>query len=374
MTSAAWLSVLHAARGGKAWRDAFFAAAAPTPEALLAQPDKTLEAAGLEPEAIARLRSPPREALERMEAWLATPRHSLVTWGSPSYPPRLASIPAPPLGLWVVGERLDLLAAPQIAIVGSRNASHGGRATARRFGAYLSRCGLTVTSGLAVGIDGAGHEGALDGGAGGTIAVLGNGIDRVYPPEHGALARRIAADGLLVSEYPPGVPPLPQHFPERNRIIAGLALGTLVVEAGRRSGALQTARRATEFGREVFAIPGSIHSPLAKGCHHLLKQGAKLVEDGADVLVELAGQIEIEIAPPDAEVADSGSRPMSQADDSYRNLLTCMDFAPASFADIQARCGLTTAELSSMLLVLELDGLVEALPGGRYCRVETRSR
>ena len=373
MISEAWLRVLHAARSGAAWRRAFFAADPATPEALLARSDHTLAAAGIDAAGIARLRNPEPGALERLEAWLAAPGRALVPWGSPAYPARLAAIPSPPLALWTAGERPELLSAPQIAIVGSRNATYGGRETARRFGAYLSRSGLTVTSGLAIGIDAASHVGALEG-PGGTIAVLGHGLDRIYPAEHEALAARIADSGLLVSEYPPGVAALPHHFPERNRIIAGLALGTLVVEAGRRSGALQTARYASEYGREVFAIPGSIHNPLAKGCHALLKQGAKLVEEGADVLVELARQIEIDVAPAAGIDADERAESALTDDESYRNLLNAMGFEPVSFAEIQTRCGLTTAEVSSMLLLLELDGLVEALPGGRYCRVETRSR
>jgi len=370
--SAAWLRVLHAARSGAAWRRAFFASDPPTPDALLALPDHTLVARGIDAAGIARLRNPEPGALEHLEAWLASPGRKLVVWGSPEYPERLARIPDPPLALWTAGERLELLSTPQIAMVGSRNATHGGRETARAFAAYLSRSGLTITSGLAVGIDAASHLGALDG-PGGTIAVLAHGLDRIYPAEHEALAARIAEAGLLVSEYPPGVAPLPHHFPERNRIIAGLALGTLVVEAGRRSGALQTARCASEYGREVFAIPGSIHNPLAKGCHALLKQGAKLVEEAADVLVELAGQLELDVAPPESR-DDAAAENGLTADESYRNLLNVMGFEPASFGEIQARCGLTTAELSSMLLMLELEGLVEALPGGRYCRVQTRSR
>lgn len=370
--SPAWLRVLHAARNNAAWRRAFFAAPQPSPEALLARPDQALSAAGIDTDGLARLRDPQPAALERLAAWLAEPSHHLVTWGSAEYPARLAQMPDAPLALWVVGQRLELLAAPQIAIVGSRNGTHAGRDTARSFAAYLSHAGLTVTSGLAVGIDAAAHEGALEADAV-TIAVLGCGIDRTYPAEHRPLAQQIAASGLLVSEYPPGVAPLAHHFPERNRIIAGLSLGTLVVEASRRSGALGTAKHAMHYGREVFAIPGSIHHPLAKGCHWLLKQGAKLVEEGADILIEIAGQVELPLAapqpPPETPAANS-----LLDDESYRNLLNNLDFSPTPFGDIQARCGLTTAELSSMLLLLELDGLVEALPGGRYCLVNTRSR
>src|SRR5690606_26794527 len=298
-------------------------------------------------------------------------RHTLIVHGSPEFPPRLAETDDPPLALWVDGARADLLRGPQIAIVGSRNATRSGRETALRLAEYLSRSGLTITSGLATGIDAAGHEGALAG-TSGTIAVLGCGIDVVYPRHHAGLAARIRADGILVSEYPPGTPPIAHQFPERNRIIAGLALGTLVVEAGRRSGALITARRATDYGREVFAIPGSIHNPVARGCHWLIRQGAKLVEAGADVLVELAPQLDFETQPPHPEPAP-GVKSSLLDDEAYRNVLNHLEFEPIPFAELASRCGLTTAELSTMLLLLELDGLVEALPGGRYCLAQTRS-
>src|SRR5690606_23091470 len=255
-------------------------------EAFLELGDARLAAAGIDDAGIRRLRNPDPAALERMRRWLEGPGRALIVHGSPQFPPRLMETDDPPLALWVDGARTDLLRGPQLAIVGSRNATRSGRETALRLAEHLSRSGLTITSGLATGIDAAGHEGALAG-TSGTIAVLGCGIDVVYPRHHAGLAARIRADGILVSEYPPGTPPIAHQFPERNRIIAGLALGTLVVEAGRRSGALITARRATDYGREVFAIPGSIHNPVARGCHWLIRQGAKLVEDGADVLVEL---------------------------------------------------------------------------------------
>jgi DNA processing protein len=204
------------------------------------------------------------------------------------------------------------------------------------------------------------------------VAVFGCGIDVVFPRTHRQLAGDVAAGGLLVSEYPPGVPPLAHQFPERNRIIAGLSVGTLVVEASRRSGSLITARLAGEFGREVFAIPGSIHNTLSRGCHALIRQGAKLVEEGGDVLVELAPLLQLPEAP---EGAVDASEEAGLLDDSaYRNLLNQLEFRPTPIADLAARGGLTTAELSSMLLVLELEGFVEALPGGRYCRLHKRSR
>ncbi len=369
MIGDAELALLYAARG-PAWRRA--AAAAGSIDALLGLDAARLAAAGIDDAGIQRLRRPDPAALDAMRRWLDSPGHALLLRGSPGYPKRLTDTDDAPLALWVDGVRPDLLDGPQVAIVGSRNATRSGRETALRLAEYLSRSGLTITSGLAVGIDTASHEGALSGSSG-TIAVLGCGIDVVYPRHNARLAERIRADGALVSEYPPGVPPLAHQFPERNRIIAGLALGTVVVEAGRRSGALITARRAADYGREVFAVPGSIHNPVARGCHALIRQGAKLVEDGADVLVELAPQLDFALEPP-PPAADAQGRSRLLDDEAYRKLLNDMDFEPTPFAELANRSGLTPAELSSMLLLLELDGLVEALPGGRYCRVQTRSR
>jgi len=301
--------------------------------------------------------------------WLAEPGHALVTLGSADYPARLATLVDAPLALWIRGRQPALLAGPQIALVGSRHPTTGGRLTAEHFGRALSDCGLTVTSGLAVGIDAAGHSGALAG-PGGTIAVLGCGIDTVYPRRNAGLAERIAAAGLIVSEHPPGTSPRAFHFPRRNRIIAGLALGTLVVEAARRSGSLITARLAAEYGREVFALPGSIHSALSKGCHALLRQGATLVEDVADVLVELSPQLAI--ARDAAE--RTSSRDADTPTTAHDRLAELLDFAPVTIDELASGTGLTTAELSSMLLHLEMEGSVEALPGGRYCRLTKRSR
>jgi DNA processing protein len=234
---------------------------------------------------------------------------------------------------------------------------------------------LTITSGLAAGIDEAGHRGALNT-AGGTVAVLGCGIDIVFPRSNARLAEEIAEGGVIVSEYPPGVPPNPWQFPARNRIIAGLSLGVLVVEAGRKSGALITAKAALESGREVFAIPGSIHNPLARGCHKLIREGAKLVEEGADVLVELKPHLELELdrTVVSGEAAAPEGTPEKLVDPAYTRLLDALEHAPAGMAELVSRSGLTTAELSSMLLILELEGFVEALPGGRYCRLPARSR
>jgi DNA processing protein len=365
----AWLTVLYAARGEAAWRKPLEAAG--SAEQLLGLSDRELAAAGLDPDSIARLRAPPQKTLDAWRAWLAEPSHALIPLGTRDYPQLLASIPQPPLALWVDGARPELLAAPQLAVVGSRNATRGGAETAERFARFLAESGLTVTSGLAAGIDAAGHRGAL-GTAAGTIAVLGSGIDVVFPPTHVRLAREVGEAGALVSEYPPGVPPRAWQFPARNRIIAGLTLGTLVVEAGRRSGALITAKHATDFGREVFAIPGSIHNPLSRGCHHLIRQGAKLVEDGADILVELPALLELE-PPPDGR--DRPAQGFAEpADPAYQRLLEALGYEPAGLGELASRSGLTTAELSSMLLILELEGFVEALPGGRYCRLSARKR
>src|SRR5690606_8106090 len=253
------------------------ALAAATP-ALLAPYDVPAEAA-------ARLQLRDKAALDAWRKWLDEPRRALVGFGDERYPDLLTHSPDPPLALWVEG-RAELLAAPQLAIVGSRNPTRGGKDTAEQFARFLSARGLTITSGLATGIDGASHRGALQA-AGSTIAVLGTGIDLVYPRSHEALAAEIRARGLVVSEYPPGIAGRKANFPERNRIIAGLSAGTLVVEATTQSGSLSTARAATDAGREVFAIPGSIHNPLARGCHKLIREGAKLVQEAGDILEEL---------------------------------------------------------------------------------------
>ena len=368
MASDAWLTLLDAAQRGqpKPWIDALRACG--SPEAVAAEQPRALLERGLPEEAVATLSSPDRRKHERWRAWLARPKRALVTFGSPHYPERLAEISDAPLALWVEGPELDLLAAPQLAIVGSRSPTRTGRETAEQFARYLSHRGLCITSGLATGIDGASHRGALPE-LGGTIAVLGCGIDVVFPRIHAELTREIAARGLVVSEFAPGVEPHKHFFPQRNRIIAGLSLGTLVVEATRRSGSLITAGLAMDYGREVFAVPGSIHNPLSRGCHLLIRQGAKLVEEAADVLVEIAPLLELSgvvLAPPPAAQEAADARFAS--DPAYDKLLSELGFSPIPIGDLEARVNLTTAEVSSMLLLLELEGLVEALPGGRYVR------
>ncbi|MFO1354943.1 MAG: DNA-processing protein DprA [Gammaproteobacteria bacterium] len=299
------------------------------------------------------------------EAWLAAaPDHHLISWDDPRYPALLRQIPDPPVALFVRGDPA-CLAVPQLAIVGSRNASPGGAATARAFATHLARCGLGITSGLALGIDAAAHAGALAGG-GTTVAVLGTGPDRIYPREHVALAGAIAARGALCSEFPPGMGPMRGNFPRRNRLISGLAVGTLVVEARLQSGALITARRAIEQGREVFAIPGSIHNPLAKGCHRLIREGAKLVDSAEHILEELAALLASTAtvaASPTGEAA-----PAQERDPDYARLLDALGWDTVDTDTLALRSGLTPAEVSSMLLILELEGSVQPLPGGRYQR------
>jgi DNA processing protein len=366
----AWLTLLQAARPAQTdpWLEALKRCG--TVDALVASAPRLLREQ-VPGDALAKLAAPDIATIERWRSWLGGPDRALVTFGSAEYPPRLAELRDAPLALWVEGRERALLVAPQLAMVGSRSPTTDGRETAEQFARYLAQRGLTITSGLATGIDGASHRGAVDA-LGGTIAVLGSGLDVIFPRAHTALAAQIATRGLLVSEYAPGVEPHKAFFPQRNRIIAGLSLGTLVVEATRRSGSLITARRALDYGREVFAVPGSIHNPLARGCHYLIRQGAKLVEEAADVLIELAPQLREEgitlpsIEPP---AQSASSEPPLLSDPSYRKLLDSLGFSPTPILDLSTRTNLTTAEVSSMLLLLELEGLVEALPGGRYSRL-----
>ncbi|HSN17507.1 MAG TPA: DNA-processing protein DprA [Gammaproteobacteria bacterium] len=323
----------------------------------------------LHPETRAFLRAPDRSAAEQDLDWMQKTGARLLAVTEPAYPQLLKQIPDPPFALFVRGDA-SLLAEPQLAMVGSRNPSVEGRRNAEEFAEYLAKCGLVITSGMALGIDAASHKGALKGGK--TVAVWGTGLDKPYPPRNRELAKQILEQGVIVSEFPPGTPPLPMHFPRRNRIISGLSVGTLVVEAAKQSGSLITARLASEQGREVFAIPGSIHNPMARGCHRLLRDGAKLVESGADVLEELAPLLGIEAlqaAPPPVPGAEAAA----PEDPEYKLLLNSLDFAPTSVDALVERTGLTPDVVSSMLLMLELQGHVETAPGGRYSRVNKRS-
>jgi DNA processing protein len=304
------------------------------------------------------------EQTHRTLAWLAendrdgahdAGQRRLLFLGDADYPDSLLNSPDPPVMLYLRG-RVELLARPSVAIVGSRNATAQGEQNARSFAEHFSRHGLTVVSGLAAGIDAAAHEGALNG-DGSTVAVVGTGIDRIYPRRNEALARRIVDQGLMVSEYPLGMLPLAPNFPRRNRLIAGLSLGTLVVEAAAQSGSLITAREAADAGREVFAIPGSIHSPQSRGCHQLLRQGAKLVEVADDVLEEL-------------RLGRMASPPLSAASPTPADpLLEALGFDPQPLDALAQRTGLPTDRLLARLLELELAGQVARLPGGLYQRI-----
>jgi len=370
MAIEAWLRFLLAANpGSPVWRELLRAHGGIA--ALTSLSRSRLAAAGIATEAIDTLLAPDEAQLEAWHGWLAAPQRSLVHIEHEAYPPLLRTLPDAPLALWVEGRDCALLSAPQLAIVGSRNPTRGGRETAEQFARYLSERGLTITSGLATGIDTAAHMGALAGGAG-TIAVLGSGPDSIYPQANAGLAKRIMAEGLIVSEFPPGTPPRAAHFPQRNRIIAGLSAGTVVVEAARRSGSLITARRAAEYGREVFAIPGSIHNPLTKGCHRLIREGAKLVDDVADILVELAPILAIDATDRNAPNKQLSQTSSLTEEPAYISLLEALGYEPIELTALAGLTGLTAAELSSMLLVLEFEGLVEALPGGRYARLSQR--
>jgi len=299
-----------------------------------------------------------RAAVGRSLEWAAAPGHAIVTLADEQYPRLLLEIGDPPALLYAQG-RTELLSRPALAIVGSRNASAQGESNAHSFARALSDAGLTIVSGLALGIDAAAHRGALAG-ASSTIALLGTGIDVVYPRRNAELAAEIARRGLVLSEFAPGTAPAAHNFPRRNRLISGLAQGCLVVEAALASGSLITARAAAEQGREVFAIPGSIHSPLSKGCHALIKSGAKLVESAEDVLAELGG----------FRSSGSASTLAAVPEPTQAGLLQFMGHDPVNVDSLCSRAGLSAEEVSSQLLRLELDGRVAALPGGLYQRLE----
>ncbi len=322
---------------------------------------------GLTTRAFEWLAAPDEARIQADLRWLASSGTAMLPATSPDYPPLLRHLPDAPPVLYVRGD-VSSVAEPQLAMVGTRNPTAGGRSTAREFAAFFARAGITVTSGLALGIDAACHEGAIVGG-GVTVAVLGHGLDEMYPRDNRVLAERIAANGALISEFPPGTAPLPRHFPRRNRIIAGLALGTLVIEAALESGSLITARLAGDAGREVFAIPGSIHNPQARGCHQLIRQGAKLVERPEDVLLELKISLAEQLVAPRSSTprGDSGASP--RLDKEYKILLDALAFEPASVDALIERTGLTSESIASMLLILELDGHVAPHPGGRYSRM-----
>jgi DNA processing protein len=311
------------------------------------------------------LNTPPATLEALLEAtwqWLgAGELRAVLTLGDAGYPAALLETADPPLLLYVQG-RVELLAAASVAIVGSRNPTPQGVENARSFARHLSQAGLSVVSGLALGIDGAAHEGALEG-PGSTIAVVGTGLDRVYPKRHLHLAHRIAVDGLMVSEFALGTHPLAANFPQRNRLIAGLSSGTLVVEAALQSGSLITARMANEAGRDVFAIPGSIHSPQSRGCHALIKQGAKLVETAQDILEELRPP---ELSSPALDFGEPELAPDAAPPDA---LLLALGHDPVTLDALMSRTSQSAAALQVALLELELAGQVARLPGQLFQRV-----
>lgn len=337
------------------------------PAGILAAGTACWREAGLPSAGCAWLADPDTTRLDADQAWLEQDGHYLITTDDPAYPAMLRELPDAPPWLFAAGDT-DLLGAPGFAVVGSRNPSRDGLEHAHGFAGELANAGLAVVSGLADGIDAAAHAGALDV-DGMTVAVCATGLDRVYPARNRDLARRVAESGLLVSEFALGTPAQRGHFPRRNRIIAGLAVGTLVVEAARHSGSLITAHRALDYGREVFALPGSVHNPLARGCHRLIRDGARLVENVNDILEEIAPQLPAGAAPDAQPAPDTAIRtdPDALAPE-YHSLLDCVGDRPVSVDELVERTGLTPDAVSSMLLILELQGFVTPGPGGVFTR------
>jgi len=350
-----------------------------SPQAVFVQSEVALRQVVTARQALALLSEPNELSVQcvRTQQWLAQQPdnhgHAVWTLGDAHYPAALLQLPDPPLMVYAKGQ-LKATLGPAVAIVGSRNPTPQGAQTAAQFGEALSAAGLCVVSGLALGVDGAAHLGALRGAKSRgvadhwhTVAVVGTGLDRVYPRQHQTLAWDIAQHGLLLSEYPLGTPPLAANFPKRNRLIAALGLGTLVVEAAMQSGSLITAKLALDLGREVLAIPGSIHATQSHGCHALIRQGAKLVETANDVLEELQLQEQTSLFDDGQHAEANASADEGEVNESI--LLGDMGYGPVSLDALQARCGLDTASLQAELLTLELDGLIGRLPGGMFQRL-----
>jgi DNA processing protein len=329
---------------------------------------------GFSDEAVAAICRPDEKKIESDLQWLSQPGRQLLCWDDDAYPVLLRRINSPPAALFVEGDP-GCLWQPQIAIIGSRNPTSGGLDHARDFATTLARQGMTITSGLASGIDTAAHRAALDAGAL-TIAVNGTGLDQVYPNSSRATGERIRLQGAMISELPLGSPPRRQHFPSRNRIISGLSLAVLVVEAGLNSGTLITARKAAEQGRDVFALPGSLHNPMAKGCHRLIRDGARLVETAADIIQELgplAAELQMEIRqrldqPADDKENTATGKHKLLDDPDYLAVWEVLGYDPKPVDVIIEQTGLSASEISSMLLMMELRGMVKKQGGGRYMR------
>jgi DNA processing protein len=339
-----------------------------SPAKALQAPDAELRSIGFSQDLIHRLQNMDEKDIEPDLEWAEHPEHYIITLQDTAYPDFLRRIESPPPILFVIGD-LDALNHPGIGIVGSRNPTPAGREIAQDFAYELASYGLCITSGLAIGIDTAAHKGAIKAN-GMTVAVAATGLDRIYPSRNRELAHQIAEQGAIISEFPIGTEALPSHFPRRNRIISGISLGTLVVEAAVRSGSLITAHQAMEQGREVFAIPGSIHNPLAHGCHQLIREGAKLVESAADILDELAGKISTPI--PKNNSAEPGQTMTDEFPSDHAGLLEIMGYDPISIDQLIQLSALTAEEVSSMLLIMELEGRVATLSGGLYQRLKPR--
>ena len=327
-------------------------------------PSQQLQQLGFSAPQATALKNPDQDLIQKALDWLdSSETHHLITLEDTQYPELLKQTHDAPPVLYAIGD-MDLLNSPQIAIVGSRNCTPGGAKTAHEFAHYLAKSGLTICSGLAMGIDTQAHQGALDA-HGKTIAVIGTGIDRIYPSRNKQLAYDIAEMGLIVSEFPLGTAPNNSNFPKRNRIISGLSLATLVIEATRKSGSLITARCSSELGREVFAIPGSIHNPQAKGCHQLIRDGAKLVDQASDIIDDIGSLLGFVALQVDQD-APTNKQPL--LDESYQHLLSEIGYDPVSLETLVERSGLTIEQLSSMLLILELNDQIQTAPGGLYLR------
>ena len=356
-----WLALIRAPRIGPATFYSLLHQFS-EPEAVLKAGRHTLEKVGLRPDTVAYLMEPDWARVDADLSWLEQPDARILLLNDSDYPPLLKTIPDPPPLLFVLGD-VTILGQKQLAMVGSRHPTPAGREIAHDFAKHLAANGIVITSGLALGIDGASHEGALAGG-GLTVAVAGTGLDRVYPARHRDLAHRIGENGVLVSEFPPGTPPTASNFPRRNRIISGLSMGVLVVEAALRSGSIITARAAIEQGREVFAVPGSIHNPQARGCNSLIRQGAKLVETAADIFEELGGFA----TPLRQELNSERAVSSSELDSEHKRVLESVGHEPTAVDTVVQRSGLTADAVCSMLLVLELQGLIASTSSGHYCQ------
>jgi DNA processing protein len=335
-----------------------------TPDKVFSAAAGSLNKLGLKADTVSAILNPAESLIEPDLHWLEHEHHHAITFHDARYPDLLKSIPSAPPLLFVRGDP-DYLQLPQLAMVGSRTPTASGRKTALEFARHLSASGITITSGLARGIDAACHQGALEGIAG-TVALVAHGLDIIYPAANRKLADEITRNGAIVSEHPVGIEPLKAYFPRRNRIISGLSLGTLVVEAALKSGSLITAKHALEQGREVFAIPGSIHNPLARGCHQLLRQGAKLVETADDILEELSVLLPAALPAATESRADKQFSPALDPD--HQKLLKCLAYEPVPIDELVNRSGFAASEVASMLLILELEGCVVS-ESGLYTRV-----